>query len=116
MYILILGNPINGFEFVGLFDGIEDVVEYGEKTYPDVKWWVAPIEIVHQARDKVVITDYGPIFQAQSNKCTCGHSWDQHVQNVHRVYVCTQCQCRNNIGPEKNPRIKSVDKFFENFA
>jgi hypothetical protein len=58
-------------------------------------------------QDKVVMTEHGPVFQAEEltahGYCVCGHSWSQHTQNVHRTWVCTQCTCRGMNPPSENP-------------
>lgn len=44
MFIVIVGNPIGGFEYEGPFATNEEACEYGN-NHPDVggDWWVAPL-------------------------------------------------------------------------
>ncbi len=41
-FILIKGNPVDGFEFVGPFPSNEDAMEHGDSVKTD--WWVAELE------------------------------------------------------------------------
>jgi len=41
MWILIGGNPVDGFSFEGPFDSREAAIERGEELGPD--WWIAPL-------------------------------------------------------------------------
>jgi hypothetical protein len=44
MYILVIGTPIGGFEFVGPFPDADTAVEYGERHTEDREWWVAKLD------------------------------------------------------------------------
>jgi hypothetical protein len=46
MFILVLGNPVDGFKYEGLFTNTISATEYGELSYPDTEWWIAPIHII----------------------------------------------------------------------
>ena len=45
--ILVIGNPMNGFTFVGPFETENAAVDFAE-TDPEIKqmveWWVAPLD------------------------------------------------------------------------
>ena len=43
MIILVLGNPINGFEFVGPFEDHENAIQYAEAIYSSSTWWVVEV-------------------------------------------------------------------------
>ena len=104
MHILVVGNPIDGFMFEGLFVKKEDAAAHGERYYADTEWWVAPLVVsVDSAEPRTAI-------RVVEDECTCGHRWDQHQQNVHGVFVCTQCNCRNMSPPLDFP--KSSDSVF----
>lgn len=42
MYILIVGNPVDGLEFYGLFDSPADAVDWAEEnlTSSNNDWWI----------------------------------------------------------------------------
>lgn len=42
VHILITGNPMNGFEYFGLFKTGEDAIAAGE-DHLDGDWWIAPL-------------------------------------------------------------------------
>ncbi|AXQ69589.1 hypothetical protein HOU03_gp007 [Caulobacter phage CcrSC] len=45
MFILIVGNPSDGFTYYGPFDEHDDAVTYAEATGTEGNpWWVAPLE------------------------------------------------------------------------
>lgn len=50
MKILIYGNPIDGFHFVGTFPGYMDATEFAEKYLNGFLWWVVELE----DKDKVL--------------------------------------------------------------
>ncbi len=43
--IIIYGNPVDGFKYIGPFDDLNDAITQGN-TNPDVDgdWWVAELE------------------------------------------------------------------------
>ena len=40
MYVLIAGNPADGFEFYGPFDDAESAGDWGSDYCAGVDWWV----------------------------------------------------------------------------
>jgi hypothetical protein len=44
-HILIMGNPVDGFQFIGPFDIIDDAIKYGntDGNIGDHEWWTAEI-------------------------------------------------------------------------
>ncbi len=44
MYILITGNPVDGFHFVGPFLEINDANEHAEIFYKNNEWWIAHLK------------------------------------------------------------------------
>lgn len=40
-YIVIYGNPGDGFHFIGPFDTIDEATEYGKDATRD--WWIAEL-------------------------------------------------------------------------
>jgi hypothetical protein len=98
MYILVLGNPIDGFKFEGPFATGSEAIEYGEGRYPQIEWWTV---LLMPPGDEVE-QPIAPIM-GQNLYCSCGHLWSEHTQNVHRTYVCSKCQCRGMNPPSENP-------------
>jgi hypothetical protein len=43
MLILIVGNPVSGFEYVGPFTTKESVMDYGENEYSHQEWWIVSL-------------------------------------------------------------------------
>ena len=43
MYVLVVGNPIDGLQFVGPFPDHDAAVEYAER-YEDQEWWVTSLD------------------------------------------------------------------------
>ena len=41
-YIMITGNPVDGFSFTGPFDTHDEAVNYGENFHSG-DWWIAPL-------------------------------------------------------------------------
>ena len=39
--ILVHGNPVDGFSFVGPFEDTEQAVEYAENNLRGSEWWIA---------------------------------------------------------------------------
>lgn len=105
MFIFVVGTPMGGFQFHGLFDTEAKAEEYGEAIYPNVEWWVAPMTVLNAIS---VDSDGTNIYLREDNtiesECVCGHRWSQHVQNVHGLYVCSQCNCRNMRPPSEIPK------------
>ena len=97
MYILVIGNPMEGFEFVGPFASQVEAAAYGEQTFTNIEWWTAEIISVGEVNTNTTLQPINAI-------CSCGHPWTDHVQNVHRVWVCTQCGCRNMNPPSGFPK------------
>jgi hypothetical protein len=44
MYILITGDPVEGFEYHGPFTDEHEAISYGEKHFPDSYWWDVELE------------------------------------------------------------------------
>lgn len=45
-FIVVLGNPLDGFGFIGPFpsrQSAETWMEMHDNDYPDAEWWVAPL-------------------------------------------------------------------------
>ena len=42
-YIIVYGNPIDGFNFRGPFDTHADAVTYGEHVEDDEIWWITEL-------------------------------------------------------------------------
>ena len=87
MFILVIGNPVDGFEYEGLFVKKEDAIAHGERYYANTEWWAAPLVVSASGEPRTAI-------KVVEDTCTCGHAFDQHTQTVHGVYVCNQCNCR----------------------
>jgi len=92
MYILVLGNVVDGFKFKGLFSSTVEANSYGEDWYADTEWWVVAVDMVHPIDIDIETIN-------NKNICSCGHLWSNHEQNIHRIYVCRECNCRTNAGP-----------------
>ena len=43
-YIVVRGNPRDGFTFVGPYDSVEQAIE--DQDSVDTDWWTAPLEAV----------------------------------------------------------------------
>lgn len=55
-FVLIHGNPADGFEFVGPFDNAAEAVQYAEHS-ERAEWWVAPLvapitDLAHERVDE----------------------------------------------------------------
>lgn len=43
--ILVTGNPVDGFQFVGPFEDSDDAVRYAEdEEHRDTEWWLGDLE------------------------------------------------------------------------
>ena len=83
-YILIFGNPVDGFTYRGPFDTEEKAIEYGDPIAEE--WWTAPLT----PPDHIIVT--------VEAVCTyCGHLWTNHIQ-----YICRECPCRGMVPPDLN--------------
>lgn len=110
MYILVLGNPIEGFKFEGLFTSTQDAIAYGEKHHGATEWWTAYLTLNKEYEEHMVGAEPTNIAQFPQNlECSCGHIWDLHRQNVHGVYVCNQCNCRGMQPPFEIPKSEAND-------
>jgi hypothetical protein len=43
-YILITGNPVQGFQYTGPFNDPEEAGNYALTSGTEADWWVAPLE------------------------------------------------------------------------
>ena len=43
MYIIVVGNPIDGTNMFGPFNTSEDALWYGENNYVDEDWWMVEL-------------------------------------------------------------------------
>jgi hypothetical protein len=43
MYLVITGNPVNGFTFIGPFPVTPDAVEWAETYVSEEDWWISEI-------------------------------------------------------------------------
>ena len=45
LYILVIGNPVDGFGYIGPFEDSEDAVSYADKHLDDRSdWWISSME------------------------------------------------------------------------
>lgn len=42
-YIVIDGNPVDGFDYTGPFESEEDAIHYAEFNLAGIDWWIAPL-------------------------------------------------------------------------
>lgn len=42
-YVLIVGDPVVGYDYIGPFDGYEEAVKYGEDQGYDQTWWATQL-------------------------------------------------------------------------
>lgn len=42
MHVLIVGDPVGGFQIIGPFKTGEDAIRHGEREC--ATWWIAPLE------------------------------------------------------------------------
>jgi hypothetical protein len=43
-FVLIRGNPVDGFEYIGPFPGRQHAAQYGNTDpHTDADWWIAPL-------------------------------------------------------------------------
>jgi hypothetical protein len=45
-YILVIGNPVDGYQFEGPYDTAEDAIEAAEYHWKNVEWVVAELRPV----------------------------------------------------------------------
>ena len=43
-HIIVYGNPVDGFSFIGPFDDHESAHEFAEEYKGGVEWWVLTLE------------------------------------------------------------------------
>lgn len=41
--LVITGNPVDGFEYIGPFDDTETAVEWCQDMFDDEDWWVTEL-------------------------------------------------------------------------
>jgi hypothetical protein len=45
LHIIVIGNPVDGFNFIGPFTTAQDAVRHAnEDGNIDAEWWIAPLE------------------------------------------------------------------------
>lgn len=44
MFLVITGNPVDGFNYYGPFVERIDALEYVSAQYGDVEWWISKLE------------------------------------------------------------------------
>jgi hypothetical protein len=42
-WMLVTGNPVDGFVFTGPYETHEDVISAGDRVQ-DADWWIAPLQ------------------------------------------------------------------------
>lgn len=99
MFILVVGNPINGLTFMGPFDSSEEATEFAETSFKKEEWWVAPLggEQITQPISKEEIRCLADLDEADPddvrdwqndviNTYTClgFHEWLEHRQEAER--------------------------------
>lgn len=50
-YIIIYGDPMDGFNYRGPFDTQADATEWAEDHEPDEVWWIAELNPPTEERD-----------------------------------------------------------------
>lgn len=49
MHIVIIGNPVDGFQYIGPFKTGEDAIAWADRDADiDADWWIAPLEAKDQ--------------------------------------------------------------------
>ena len=48
MYIIVEGNPVEGFTYFGLFKDPADATDYADRHFFGESWWVTNIEPVKE--------------------------------------------------------------------
>lgn len=43
-HIIVTGNPVEGFEFIGPFDSDVDAARYGNEDPDMEEWWISPLD------------------------------------------------------------------------
>ena len=46
MFILVVGNPVEGVEFYGPFPSNDSALTWAERNLGDHAWWIAPLQPV----------------------------------------------------------------------
>lgn len=78
-YIVVIGNPVDGFVYSGPFDDSAEAVSFGECVDKGTEWWVAPL------------VGLGP---HEDDMCTCGHTAEFHKDgNEEYTKCCSPCLC-----------------------
>lgn len=94
-WIVIAGNPVDGFTYYGPFAESNEANEYAEQHCEDTEFW-----LISLVTPQIEQTPYeAPLRPLNFNRCSCGHTWEVHQQNIHRLWVCGVCSCRSQIGP-----------------
>jgi len=52
MYIVVLGNPVDGFTFWGPFRNVEDAIDWAERSVLTTSWWIADLNVNDWVNDK----------------------------------------------------------------
>lgn len=42
-YIVVLGDPVDGFTYYGPFADYDDAMEYAQTECGECSWWIAPL-------------------------------------------------------------------------
>lgn len=59
MHIIIIGNPVDGFQFIGPFKTLDDAIEWESNVAIGADWWVAPIETTRAYEKMAMYDDQG---------------------------------------------------------
>lgn len=83
-HIIVTGNPIEGFNFIGPFPSVQDAATHGnsDADIPPADWWVAPLE-APEAGAGSAMSD--PVALAQRLYTPIGNepeTWDEIVDHL----------------------------------
>ena len=95
MHILALGDPMEGFNYIGPFNNSEEAIKYGDAEYSEYAWWVIELTPPNTEITKE------PISTTTCIKC--GHDKNVHSQNVYGSWICIKCNCRDG-GFSESPK------------
>lgn len=43
MWIIVTGNPVDGFEFFGIFETETEGIDWADAAFDDRDWWLASV-------------------------------------------------------------------------
>ena len=96
-HIIIVGDPVTGFAFIGPFTNHGEAVKFGNTYIFDPNWWVASIYTPMEIEDDPEVEDQANIDQMMEAEDNPGWPVSEHSDMCPAKFGFV-CECRAGAG------------------